>query len=71
MDQPIATGRKRHRVQRVGLFNQTDLLVLQYEFAGLVTTLIGGGHVDTEHRTWWVDAKPEWETTIPVLENTA
>lgn len=62
---PNLTGRKRHRVQQVGLFRKRLLLVLQYEAQyeakGFVPEYHGGPSMDGITRSWWVDAKPEWE----------
>jgi len=55
------TGKKRHRVHTLGLFKRKQILVLQYEVEGFVPEHYGGPSVDGSFKTWWVDAKPEWE----------
>lgn len=63
MSDTTLTGRKRYRTQKIGPFwNRSEVLVLQWEFSGLRTRYMSGV-VETEHATWWLDAKPEWETT--------
>lgn len=54
------TGRKRHRVQKIGWFGR-QVLVLQYELRGFVPEYYGGPSVEGQIRNWWEDAKPEWE----------
>jgi hypothetical protein len=56
-----ATGRKRHRIAHVGWLWSKKLMVLQHEFTGLTTTW-ASGDIEVSDATWWVDAKPEWET---------
>lgn len=51
------TGNKRYRVLR--RFMRKDVLVLQVQVRGFVPEYSGGGSVDGEIRTWWVDAPPE------------
>ena len=55
------TGRKRYRVHITGFFKRKQMLVLQYEVEGFVVEYTGGPSVDGSLKTWWVDAKPEWE----------
>lgn len=59
---PNFTGRKRHRIQKLGFFNPKYVLVLQYEVREFVPEFIGG-RVEGEFKNWWIDAKPEWELT--------
>jgi hypothetical protein len=55
------TGKKRYRVQSLGCFKRRQILVLQYEVEGFVPEYYGGPSVEGSFKTWWVDAKPEWE----------
>jgi len=57
---PKFTGRRRHRVQKLGWFRPKYVLVLQYELKGFVPEYYGG-QVDGSIKCWWVDARPEWE----------
>jgi hypothetical protein len=57
---PKFTGRRRHRIQKIGWLKPTHVLVLQYEVKGFVPEYYGG-QVDGSMRCWWVDARPEWE----------
>ena len=57
---PKFTGRKRHRIQKIGWFKPKFVLVLQYEIEGFVPGY-SAGRVDGNTKRWWVDARPEWE----------
>jgi hypothetical protein len=57
---PQLTGKKRHRIATIGFLKRKHVLVLQYEVEGFVPEF-HGGRVEGSMRTWWVDAKPEWE----------
>lgn len=59
---PKFTGRRRHRIQRLGWLRAKFVLVLQYEVEGFVPEYYGG-QVDGSIKRWWVDARPEWEMT--------
>lgn len=52
------TGKTRHRVL-VRLFRK-PLLVLQYQVYGFIPEYTGGGSVDGEYGTWWIDARVEF-----------
>lgn len=59
---PKFTGRKRHRVQKLGWFKSKFVLVLQYEVEGFIPEY-AAGRVDGNTKRWWVDARPEWVMT--------
>ena len=52
------TGRERYRV--LSRWRKPDLLVLQVERTGIITSW-SAGMIDSRTQTWWEDCKPEWK----------
>jgi hypothetical protein len=57
------TGRSRYRIERRGFWRQRHMLVLQLEWEGFETLLIGG-FPDTQFVRRWVDASVGDVTTM-------
>lgn len=59
------TGKIRYRQASEGRWNPKPVLVLQVEERGMVTSY-SCGYVDTEHCSWWRDAKTEDLSGLPL-----